>query len=188
MGKLFSLGLLLILGYGLYSAYLLTVGDIQIDSKEPVTAFDVGSKIFNKTGQLYQKISAKKIEHFGKKNINLLDKPIIDTNMSDNHWHISANKGTSYNNNNKIKLYDQVKIVQSNKNEVQFLDTSLLWYYPKAHTAETSKKIYYKKNQIVLSATGMHADLNSKHIELLHDIKAKYAQKNSKSKDEYSKG
>ncbi len=166
--------------YGGFIAYDISTPTTNAVEESPLIITGLKVTNYDVNGQALKKFRTAKLVHFEKVRSSQLTNPVIDVTHQENTWHITAQSGQTFSGNEKVKLYGNVQIKQKNGTQIQRMETELLWYYPKQHLAITDELIHYKRdNDIAITSKGMRANLDSKHIELLHQVKATYSQ-NSK--------
>ncbi|ARN74862.1 LPS export ABC transporter periplasmic protein LptC [Oceanicoccus sagamiensis] len=87
-------------------------------------------------------------------------------------WEIHALTGTVYDGGNKVDLEQRVEII--NENKQSSLKTPQLFIYPNAKLANTDKPVTLRNNNGFTRAIGMKANLTSKNIALLDQVRGQY--------------
>lgn len=91
-------------------------------------------------------------------------------------WTITAHYGRSEQQFDQITFWDHVELQQTagTHNARTFITTQALTYRPKQHDVHTADHITLKQPKTIITATGLHADLNNSHITLLSHAKGRY--------------
>lgn len=169
--------------YGGYIAYDIGAPIKKHLEDSPLVIRGLKVANYDESGRLNKKFYVEKLVHYEKIEASELTNPVINLADENGSWHITARYGRTYSGNKKVKLYGDVNIYQKSKTQTQEVKTDVLWYYPKEHLATTDDIIHYKRdNSINITSKGMRANLDSKHIELLHQVKATYRQNGSHEK------
>lgn len=116
--------------------------------------------------------------HSGKTLLTQLTGKFYNTDQKIPPWRIQAQKGQLTNTNQKLTLWDHVVISRTaNTYATPYrITTSVLYVYPKQHRAHTPAPvtIYQPGTPNVTTATGLNANMKTKTINLLSDVRSIY--------------
>lgn len=87
-------------------------------------------------------------------------------------WTIKAQTGTIYNKGNTVDLQQQVTAVTHDRQTV--LNTPQMLVFPNQQTAHTDKPVTLKNHNGFTRAIGLQADLNTRQIDLLNNVRGLY--------------
>jgi len=182
---------ILLLGISIYGSYLAIKISQPLkpsDTLKPMVVGGLNVVEYGKDGKITRIFKTKTLTHYKDQKQSEMTKPDITLNRDDNVWHITSDRGTSFDNNSKVHLVGNVKINQVATDKKQLVETDSLWYYPNKHFAESAAAVKYMRDDIlVVNAKGMKANLDSKHIELLSQVSARYVDTKTSKKDEAAK-
>lgn len=132
---------------------------------------------FNRDGNLFSKIEAKRAVHFGFGNILEFEFPRIRINDLDGQvWSINAGKGELIGNGEKIALWEKVEIDRKdNRNCANLkITTDSVEYYPGDGRAWTPNCITVKEIDNITNAIGAEVDFKRGEVKLLSDVESEY--------------
>lgn len=182
---------LLLLGISVYGSYLAIKINRPLKPSETLKPMVIGGLNvveYGKDGKVSRVFKTATLTHYKNQKQSKMVKPDITLYQEDNVWHIISDNGTSYNNNSKVYLTGHVKIHQVATDKKQLVETDSLWYYPNKHFAESSAVVKYMRDEtLIVNAKGMKANLDTKHIELLSQVSARYVDIKTSKKDEAAK-
>lgn len=125
-------------------------------------------------GNLYDQLKTPLSIHYPLDDSILLTTPLFNLFLKNNEsWELSAQYGKLKENNN-LQLWNNVKLNQKkggNTNPSSTLTTSVLNINLKEKTAQTSAPVTITQANQVIHAVGLHADFNTKTIQLLSEVK-----------------
>lgn len=135
-------------------------------------------------GNLYDQLKTPLSIHYPLDDSISLTTPIFNLFLENKEtWELSAKYGKLKENNDRLELWNNVKLTQkkgSNANVSSTLTTSTLNINLKEKTAETSAPVTITQANQVLNAVGLHADFNAKTIQLLSQVKGQLKPTKSK--------
>lgn len=135
---------------------------------------------FNEQGKLVNFLSSPEMTSIPENNTHWLKKPyIVLYQEGQAAWKISSTNAKSINHGEKITFIKQVVIHQdkSDKNEDNTFKTEELTYIPKKKYATTDQAILFEQPGSVVHSVGMRANLDTKHVQLLHRTQATFEPK-----------
>ena len=131
------------------------------------------SKQYNEAGQLDLIMQSQSLQHNPENNSISLQKPyLLFFQDSVATWEVKALAGTAYDSDNKIDLEQQAEII--NESRQTSLKTPQLFIYPDKKRANTEKNVTLKTANGVTRAIGMKADLSTREIALLDQVRGQY--------------
>jgi LPS export ABC transporter protein LptC len=126
-------------------------------------------------GNLYNQLKTPLSVHYPLDDSIFLHTPLFNLFLKNNEsWELSAKYGKLKEKNDLLQLWDNVILNQkkdSNAPPHSTLETSTLNINLKAKTAETPAPVTIIQKNQELHAIGLHADFNSKTIQLLSQVK-----------------
>lgn len=137
---------------------------------------------YSEEGELEYTFEAKTLEYYRHEDedeaisqYTLVKHPKVMLYMQEQPWQIIANQGIYSEQDNKLVLWDDVKVTQS---RIGGLDTQLLTsrleIYPTQKLAETQEPVKITSPWGDVEAVGMRADLAERKIKLLSKVKGKH--------------
>ncbi len=132
---------------------------------------------YGKQGQLTHYLQTTMLTHTPKDNAHYLHKPHIIVNQPDKpQWEIHADHARTLYNGKQIVFHGHVHITQaaSAQKPAAIIKTEELTYFPESQFATTPKKIEYKQQNSVVTATGMNAYLEDNRIQLFSQAQGTY--------------
>ena len=131
------------------------------------------SKQYDKEGSLDIIMESQSLQHNPKDDSISLKRPYFQF-FQDGvaTWEIKALSGTAYNNGNKIELEQRVAMI--NENKQSSLKTPQLFIYPNKKRANTEQPVTLQSPNSFTRAIGMKADLSTKQITLLDQVRGQY--------------
>lgn len=135
---------------------------------------------YDTSGSLLNSLTSPLIRHIPKNNQHWLKNPVIVINQpNQSAWEIKADHAIALHGGEKITFNHHVHIHQNKdeRSDESTLTTEQIIYYPKTKKAFTSKDILFEQPGNRVQSTGMKADLNTKHIQLLSQARGVYVPK-----------
>lgn len=131
------------------------------------------SKQYDKEGSLDIIMKSQSLQHNPEDDSISLKRPYFQF-FQDGvaTWEIKALSGTAYNNGNKIDLEQRVAMI--NENKQSSLKTPQLFIYPNKKHANTEQPVTLRSPNSFTRAIGMKADLSTKQITLLDQVRGQY--------------
>lgn len=135
-------------------------------------------------GNLHDQLKTPLSIHYPLDDSISLATPLFNLFLKNNEtWDLSAKYGKLKESNDRLQLWDNVKLVQkkgSNANISSTLTTSILNINLKEKTADTAAPVVITQANQVFNAVGLHADFNTKTIQLLSQVKGQLKPTKSK--------
>ena len=140
---------------------------------------------YDEQGSLKNSIIATSWQFFPEQQYSIVKQPHVVVFKNTGHiYNITANLGniihkdTTLNNDIElIKLFNNVDVTQqhaSNPNTGFTLKTSYLEFNPSTELATTTKDVVITKIGLIMTGTGMNADLKQNQLELHKNVSTKY--------------
>lgn len=138
----------------------------------------------DKSGNLYDQLKTPLSVHYPSDDSILLATPIFTLYLKNKEsWQLSSDYGKLKEGKELLQLWDNVKLEQkqgpANKT-VSTLTTSTLNIHLKEKTAETSAPVVITQINQEIHAVGLHANFNTKTIQLLSQVKGQLKPAKSK--------
>lgn len=146
--------------------------------------------VFNEQGVLSNEITANYWKFLPNQQYSIINQPnmIIYKNNKNNeyYYNITANLAnitheSSTNKINFIKLFDNVMVTKKNTYKTNSwinLKTSYLEFNPNTDLANTNKDVIITKPGLLMTGTGMKADLKNNNLELNNNVSTQYISQN----------
>ena len=126
---------------------------------------------FTSEGDLRYRFSAAKIEHYPQANYSLVDAPSMLTFQSNGSpWLLTAKQARVNQNNEEVRLWENVVMNRQLETEPLHITTSELWVEPQKNIIRTDKPIQATQPGSQIQATGMMANLDKNLINLLSKV------------------
>lgn len=139
-------------------------------------AEQIHGRKYDSTGKQVQELWAAAMHHFPEHNYSQLSTPKLQSLGNNGElWNTTAASGFLIG-DNEIELNQQVVIIDQAK--TMRFDTETLHYFPDRQQASTDVAVQLRRFDDVTTAVGMRVDLNSRRIELLHQVQSTYVQPN----------
>lgn len=137
---------------------------------------------FSDKGELEYTFEARTLEYYREEEegevisqYTLVKQPRVMLYLEEQPWRIVANEGMYSEQINKLVLWDEVKVTQSQlAGQDTELLTSRLEIYPTRKLAETQEPVKITSAWGEIEAVGMRADLAERKIKLLSKVKGKH--------------
>ncbi len=124
-------------------------------------------KNFNSDGQITSQLGAKKMEYFKKTNISQINLPdIIFKSKHSSKWQLTSATGELDHNENKIRLNNNVSIIELNTIRKTNILTELLYIDLEKKLATTPEVVKLLTQTTHTTSRGMNADFELEIIEL----------------------
>ena len=142
-------------------------------------AFMKGAKAYrtNADGKVDNKLHASSVTHYPSSQTTDFSSPhYIIYDPPKKPWHITANFGRAYEQQQKIELWGNVKLHQDKgpKNPEITIITEKISYYPKRQYAETDQPIEMTQTGLRVKSVGVRAYLKEGRVELLSKTRGNY--------------
>ena len=135
--------------------------------------------LYDQSGHINRRYLSKDMQHFRRDNTTDFQNPVLTVHQEKNPpWIITAKHGQAKNNDEKITLWDHVRLQQKagvNQPGTIIL-TERLYFLPKKHFASTDAKISYQQPGSHIVAHGMRAFFDEQRIQLLSDTRGRYVK------------
>lgn len=136
----------------------------------------LNSTVTDKNGKPSHQLQAESLVHYPDDDVTELKHPDI-TVLGDekaSRWHATARQGKVEGKNNRILLQGDVNLHQSGDGEL-LLQTESLRIDSARHYAETDAPVTLHSAGTKLQGTGMKAYGDEQRLQLLSDVRGKYA-------------
>ena len=134
--------------------------------------------VMDKQGKVSMKIATPKMIHYAENDTTYLTRPELTIHRrSPQPWYITSEYAKATNGADKVDFWENVTIhhAADTNNPTTMIKTSKLTVLTQDQIADTSELITLTQPNIMVNATGMHADLNSGDIKLLSQARLEYA-------------
>ncbi len=135
---------------------------------------------FDEKGHLNHHLQALSMQSIPQDNAHDFKMPVL-TLYEDNQapWVISAKTARAIYGGQQITLCHDVIIKQAQHatHPASLFKTTELTYFPKQKFATTDKAIMFKQPDKIVHAVGMNAQLDKKHVQLLHHTRVIFTPK-----------
>lgn len=129
----------------------------------------------DKSGSLYDQLKTPLSVHYPQDDSISLSTPIFTLFLKKKEsWQLSARYGKLKENNELLRLWNNVKLEQKqgpNNKIISTLMTSTLDIHLKEKTADTSAPVVITQLNQEIHAVGLHANFNTKTIRLLSQVR-----------------
>lgn len=147
--------------------------ELSKNTKPDFYLTNVTSHHFDASGQRESTVASVSITHNPLNETSTIDTPIVEIfDRGVKTWVATSQQGILYDDSKKIELQNQVTIASSDRNST--IKTSQLAIFPREKIAETSKSVTLSVPNGVTRSDGMHVNLRSHEISLLHNVKGQY--------------
>lgn len=139
---------------------------------------DVSAVILNKFGKPSMKIVTPRMVHFASHNTTQLIAPHVTLyRKSPQPWYITSNFAKASQGIENVAFWENVTIhhAADQNSPATVIKTPTLMVHPNQQIAETKDLITLIQPNIVVKATGMHADMNTGDIKLISQARGEYA-------------
>lgn len=154
------------------------VADESINNDEDYFADNIELVKYTKEGSLYYEMQGLHITHNDTSDTAFVTQPTMTLYAAKNvKWHIKANDGKLYNHQQVVDLTNDVVVskFEAEKNTpALLLTTNNVTLHPDSNTFTTSDAVTIQTDSTHTTATGMNANLDSNHIELLNNVRSHY--------------
>ena len=130
----------------------------------------------NETGQPMYTLNADLMEHYNDTGESEITEPIFNINKDDQAWVISARRGLIFDDNEYVKLYDDVVMLQKGTATPLKLKTSELRYNTKTQVADTDKEVNITQGSMSIDSNGMEFNNLTGNLELFDGVKGIYVK------------
>lgn len=155
-----------------------TTQSILSEAMQNVTAYR-----YDENGIKIQSITMRQWhQNLKDKQIYMENPNVLVENQDGSQWHIASIRGVGQQSNIKgqfdnITLLDKVNLIQRKDDDIQFkLNTEELNFKPQTKSALTDKPVQVTNDNMILSATGLKANLINKKITFLGKVRSTYEQ------------
>lgn len=139
---------------------------------------DVTALILDKQGKPSMKVITPKLIHYAESDTTHFTTPqlILYRRQSSKPWYVTANQAKATQGTNNVDFWDNVTIhhAADANNPATLIKTTTLTVHPNEKTAETKDDITLTQPNVVIKATGMHADMNTGDVKLLSKARGEY--------------
>jgi LPS export ABC transporter protein LptC len=130
----------------------------------------------SETGQPKYTLNADLMEHYNDTGESEVTEPIFNIDKDDQAWVISARRGLIFDDNELVKLYDDVVMLQKGAATPLKLETSELRYNTKTQIADTDKEVNITQGSMSIKSNGMEFNNLTGNLELLESVKGIYVK------------
>ena len=138
---------------------------------------DVSAVIMDKFGKPKMKIVSPRMLHFAENDTTqLLDPELTLYRKSPTPWFIKSRYAKATQGIENVNFWENVTIhhAADENNPSTLIKTPTLTVLPNKQTASTTDFITMEQPNLIVKATGMHADMNTGDIRLLSDARGEY--------------
>lgn len=138
---------------------------------------DVVALIIDKTGKPSMKVITPRLIHYTESDTTHLTTPqLVLYRKSPQPWYVSSRFAKATQGIENVNFWENVTIhhAADNNNPATLIKTTTLTVHPNQKTAETQDFITLIQPNMVVKATGMHADMNTGNIKLLSKARGEY--------------
>lgn len=138
---------------------------------------DVVALIIDKQGKPSMKVITPRLTHYTDSDTTHLTTPqLVLYRKSPQPWYVSSQFAKATQGIENVDFWENVTIhhAADNNNPATLIKTTTLTVHPNQKTAETKDFITLIQPNIVVKATGMHADMNTGDIKLLSKARGEY--------------
>lgn len=155
--------------------------DDAITNDEDYFADNIKLVKYSKKGALYYEMQGVHITHNDTSDTALVTQPMMTLYADKNvQWHIKANDGKLYNHQQTVDLTNDVVISKFENNinkPALMLTTNSMTLHPDTNTFATNDAVTIETDSTHTTATGMKANVDNNHIELLNNVRSYYGGK-----------
>ena len=155
--------------------------DETINNDEDYFADNIKLVKYSKEGSLYYEMQGVRLIHFDTSDTAFVTQPMMTLHADKNvQWHVKANDGKLYNHQQTVDLTNNVvisKFEQHNNAPTLLLTTNNMMLHPDSNTLTTADAVTLEAGSTHTTATGMKANLDNNHIELLNNVRSHYGGK-----------
>ncbi|VVC76122.1 Lipopolysaccharide export system protein LptC [Aquicella siphonis] len=138
---------------------------------------NVTALVMDKQGKPSMKIVTPKMIHYLTNDTTLLTSPELTLyRKSPQPWYITSKNAKATQGVDNVHFWNNVVIhhAADANNPATLIKTTTLTVHPNAQVAETSDMITMVQPNLIVKATGMHADMNTGNIKLLSQARGEY--------------
>lgn len=139
---------------------------------------DVTITQMNTEGHPKHQLQAAELTHIRKKKFTTVKQPHLVIFDPTTQWTVQAEYGemTGQNHEEQVELRDKVRVnsLNTKNNKTTALETSELTFLPKQQLLKTDATITLLQGRNRLNAQGLRADLKTKQIEFLANVRGYY--------------
>ncbi len=176
-----SLGLMITLFLAGWTTFLSyhreTVAIEKLASLPDAIMEDVIAIILDKQGKPTMKVITPKLVHYTENDTTNLNTPeLILYRKSPQPWYVTSKYAKATQGIENVDFWDNVIIhhAADQTNPATVIKTATLTVHPNQQTADTADFITMLQPNLVVKATGMHADMNTGDIKLLSNTRGEY--------------
>ncbi len=128
---------------------------------------------FNANGELNNRLAANRMEHSSKRDLSLLNNPIITfKNAQSGEWRLASKSGRLLNDGSLLKLDEEVNIdeFQADGSSQTNISTKNLTIDLAANQASTKETVLIKNQYLKTKSTGLEIDFDQQIIYLKSDV------------------
>ncbi len=179
---LISIGLVIAIAVAAWTTFLLyhpqTTTTQKTASLPDAFMEDVTAVIMDKLGRPSMRVVTPKLVHYVENDITEFVEPHLTLyRKSPNPWLITSKFAKASQGMEHVHFWQDVIIHRAadQSNPATVIKTPTLTVHPNKQTADTEDHITLVQPNTIVSALGMHADMNTGDIKLLSDARGEYA-------------
>ncbi|HEX4045981.1 MAG TPA: LPS export ABC transporter periplasmic protein LptC [Gammaproteobacteria bacterium] len=137
----------------------------------------VTALIMNKSGKPNMKIVTPKLVHYMENNTSHLTTPHLTIYRdSPQPWHVTSQHAKALHGTDQVEFWENVVIrhAADTRHPATVIKTTTLTVHPNEHTAQTDEFITLTQPNLIVKATGMHANMSTGDVRLLSEARGEY--------------
>lgn len=136
----------------------------------------IEAKQFDAKGNLVRILTASHMWHIPHHDKHIFQNPVIALHDQEPDLHIKADRGYSVEHGKHVVFKGHVRVDRAGERDHKpvTMESEKLVYYPKEKKVDTDAPLQIKESNRKVTAVGMVADLQSKQVDLLHQVHAYY--------------
>ena len=154
------------------------------DHRPDAQGINVTVKQFNTDGQLSSRMQTSRMTHYAENDTTYFVKPhLVVYRPPQAPWTIQSLQGRAENGDEKITLWQQVKIQQpaSKQKVATTITTERISYFPNKKFVTTDKPITMRQPGLEVKSVGMNAYVDQGRVDLLSKAQARYVDPEAQS-------
>lgn len=182
MKRLFSLSLIIIVALIFWGSqtWERSVSIDALEGSDPhyVEVFirDFSLTIMNDEGRPGYTLKARQLEHYNDDDFAIMDEPVLELLQNRHHWTIAAKSGEIADDNQLIRLRDNVVIEQQDAPEPIRLETTQLDIDLRRQIATSSRPVSITQRGWQMKSQGLILDNISGQLKFLNNVEGSYDQ------------
>ncbi|MDT8452745.1 MAG: LPS export ABC transporter periplasmic protein LptC [Gammaproteobacteria bacterium] len=180
MKRLFSLSLIIIAALIFWGSQTWE-RSVSIDAMEDsdphyINVFirDFTITIMNNEGRPGHTLKARQLEHYNDDDFSIMDEPVLEMLQNEHRWTIVAKRGEIADDNQHIRLRDEVVIEQQDVPEPIRLETAQLDIDLRTQIAISNRPVSITHQDFQVTSQGLILDNISGQLEFLNNVEGSY--------------